>query len=72
MTTALITVSQAAQQIGMAPRTVRKLCDEHGLGIAVNQRLRLLTAAEVKRLGKLKRPVGNPDFGPGFRPKKKS
>jgi len=49
----MLTVAQVSAEIGASPRTVRRICQTHGMGVAVNPRMRMLTAADVERIRRL-------------------
>ena len=49
----LITVTQAAVELGIRAASVRKRCIAHAIGVKVNERTRLLSPADVRRLRKL-------------------
>ncbi len=46
----LLTVAQAAKKLRMSVSLVTDLCAKHGIGIPVNARMRLLSAADLERL----------------------
>ena len=47
----------------MPPRRVRELCDEHGTGVKVSDRYRIVTEADLAAISAKRRPRGNPNFG---------
>lgn len=58
-----VTIRQAAEQLGISPRRVRELAAQLGVGQHVTPRMIVLSASEVQKIGRARRPVGNPNFG---------
>jgi hypothetical protein len=58
-----ITVSQAAERLGVTPQAVRLRCQQHNLGQMITPRLRLLSEANLRKLRQL--IPENPENRPG-------
>ena len=56
------TLTDAARELGMSPRYLREICASESIGLLASPRVRLLTAADLKRVQSLRRPRGNPKF----------
>lgn len=72
--TTIITVTQAAQQLGVKPDCIRKHCVANEIGSLITPRFRALSSADVERLrGLIRASPGNPEFGKTIkgRPKKR-
>lgn len=66
-----LTVTNAARQLGMSPRRVREICEEHSIGVmADGGRLRILRESDLARISSKRRPRGNPNFS-ARKPKRK-
>lgn len=66
--TMMVTVTAAAERLGVSPEWARRLCGRHGIGVKVHPRLRLLSEADVRRLERAVAetpPAGNPRLGGG-------
>lgn len=47
-----LTVNDVADRFGKNPSRIRQLCIEHGIGKLIAGRVRLLTEADAKKLGR--------------------
>jgi hypothetical protein len=56
------TIPQAAVLLKLSEQTIRQRCRDFEIGDKINGRLRLLTRADLARVRKSKRPVGNPNW----------
>ena len=56
----LYTTAQAADKLGLAPRTVRKAAEDLGLGKMLTPRFRLLSTSDIRCIQANRRPVGRP------------
>ena len=48
-----LTTNEVARRYGIAQRTVRLVCAQHGIGMEVSARLRLLSEADARRVFRL-------------------
>lgn len=53
----VLTTKQAAEELGLSPKTVRALAQRRGLGRNLTPRVKVFTRAEVESM-KLRRPSG--------------
>ncbi len=58
----ILTVTQAAEILGMSARRVRDICAANDIGKMISSRLRLLQPSDLSKVKKARRPVGNPNF----------
>ena len=48
-----ITVTEAAERLGVHPRKLQRVCQRHGVGKMVSRTMRLLTPRDIRQLPKL-------------------
>ncbi len=60
-----MTTQQAAEKLGLSPRTVSRYCQDGRLKATRHGRPWWITAAAVAKFKERLRPVGNPNFGKG-------
>lgn len=66
----LLSAEQAAGILGISARLVRRYCAEGRLGTRVGNSY-VITEAEARAFARRARPVGNPNFQPKRKPRKK-
>lgn len=64
-----ISVSQAADSLGVTPARVRQLCQENDIGELIHSRTRLLENTDVERLREILKEYAAKNVG---RPRKKT
>ncbi len=64
--TDLLTSGQIAEILGVSPRRVKKLLQDGRIPGAQRAGKYVVPRYHVERFAKVERPVGNPEFGPGY------
>lgn len=58
-----VTTAEAARLLGVATKTVARVCAAHNVGTLLNPRMRVLSPEDVETLRNLIKKPGNPNFG---------